>query len=334
MEEKVNILYQASDFYAPMAGISILSLLENNKHLKEICIYILTDDISEENKEKLNSIIKKFHREVRYINAKQADKLLEKEGVSKHNGSYAPFYKLFINEFVSEGGDKLIYIDADTLVLGSIQGLLEFELGDKPYAIVKVPMYREYYEMIGITKQSDCYPNTGVMVFSRKNWKKNKCIERLLKYLKESKSNAFRAADQDIISIVFDETIGILPPEYNVGASWYFLGIEKFKRIHDATEENFYTDLELKKAMDSPIICHCLGGMYGRPWEEGNFSPFKELWMKYKEKSPWKNQNLIPRTITKMDKCQWLFFKLAPSYIYIRVHRYFMKKQCERQFQR
>lgn len=333
MDTIVNILYQTSDFYAPMAGVSILSLLENNKDINHLRLYVLTDDLGENNRLKFDELVGRYNRTITYVKADSIDNILASRGVTKHNGSYAPFYKLFANELISDlEGEKLIYIDADTVVLGSIRELIEYQFDDEPYAIVRVPMYKEYYSMIGITKQADFYPNTGVMVFSRENWKKHNCTERLIEFLKSSSKNKFRAADQDIISIIFDEKIGVLHPKFNVGPAWYFLGIEKFKKIHDATAENFYSDKLLNEAMEQPVICHCLGGMYGRPWEKDNFSPFKEIWQTYKEKSPWNNMDDIPRKKSFIDIAQKIFLRIAPSNIYVFFHKYLMKYQCRKNF--
>ena len=49
----INILYQFNEKYVPYAGVSITSLLENNKDADDITIYLLGEDISDESKEKL-----------------------------------------------------------------------------------------------------------------------------------------------------------------------------------------------------------------------------------------------------------------------------------------
>ena len=41
----MNILYQSDDNYAIYMGVSICSLLENNKSAKNICIYIIDSAI-------------------------------------------------------------------------------------------------------------------------------------------------------------------------------------------------------------------------------------------------------------------------------------------------
>lgn len=55
----MNIVYSSSDSYAEIAGVSIVSLFENNKDIKEMVIYIIDNGISDSNKK-----IKIYCREV------------------------------------------------------------------------------------------------------------------------------------------------------------------------------------------------------------------------------------------------------------------------------
>ena len=49
----MNVVYYSSDFFSEMCGVSIESLLENNTKTDEINIYIVEDNISDINKERL-----------------------------------------------------------------------------------------------------------------------------------------------------------------------------------------------------------------------------------------------------------------------------------------
>lgn len=49
----MNIVYSSSDSYAPIAGVSIMSLLHNNTDADEINIYMIDNNISDENKRDL-----------------------------------------------------------------------------------------------------------------------------------------------------------------------------------------------------------------------------------------------------------------------------------------
>ena len=63
----MEILYSSSDSYASLTGISILSLLENNKTDEEINIYIMDNCISEENKKKLRYVVESYGKNIYFV---------------------------------------------------------------------------------------------------------------------------------------------------------------------------------------------------------------------------------------------------------------------------
>ena len=58
----MNIVYSSSDSYAPIAGVSIMSLLHNNTDADEINIYMIDNNISDENKKRFENMVDKFGR--------------------------------------------------------------------------------------------------------------------------------------------------------------------------------------------------------------------------------------------------------------------------------
>ena len=64
---RLSVVYSSDDKYAQHTGVSIISLLDNNRHFDDIDIYIIDNEISIENKKKLNSIVKDYDRKVEYI---------------------------------------------------------------------------------------------------------------------------------------------------------------------------------------------------------------------------------------------------------------------------
>ena len=56
----MNIVYYSSDLFSEMCGVAIQSLCENNKDADDINIYVVEDNISDENKKRLNNIVQHF----------------------------------------------------------------------------------------------------------------------------------------------------------------------------------------------------------------------------------------------------------------------------------
>ena len=50
MESNLNIIYSSDDNYCIYMGVSILSVLENNKNFNSINIYIVDNNINDVNK--------------------------------------------------------------------------------------------------------------------------------------------------------------------------------------------------------------------------------------------------------------------------------------------
>lgn len=63
----MDILYSSSDSYAFLTGISILSLLENNRECDAIHIYIMDNHISDINKNKLIEVVKEYRRDISFV---------------------------------------------------------------------------------------------------------------------------------------------------------------------------------------------------------------------------------------------------------------------------
>ena len=63
----MDTVYFSSDSYCEIAGISILSLLEHNRKVKELNLYLIDNQISAENKQKLENMIASFGRTLTYL---------------------------------------------------------------------------------------------------------------------------------------------------------------------------------------------------------------------------------------------------------------------------
>ena len=61
------IIYACDNNYARLAGISLFSLLKNNRDIDSIDICILADNVSEANKEKLIKTAQMFNRGLNFF---------------------------------------------------------------------------------------------------------------------------------------------------------------------------------------------------------------------------------------------------------------------------
>ena len=196
----MNILYQFNEKYVPYAGVSITSLLENNKDADYITIYLLGEAISTESRKKLLQQIEIYGRKGVFIDAVELIEEIKDVGLDQYRGSYAANIRMFVNNFIPKTIDRLLYLDCDTIITDSLTDLFNIDMKDKPVAMVLDSMCMNHKQAIGFLK-NDLYFNSGVILFDLKEWRKRQCQERIMDHVKNIRSH-YMAPDQDILNIV------------------------------------------------------------------------------------------------------------------------------------
>lgn len=317
---KLDVMYQSSNLYAPMAGVSITSLLENNRHFDEINIYILDDGISEENKKRFHALSQKYSRPIRFINAADISKKAEALNAPKWRGTYTMYCKLFSLTMLPDSIDRIVYLDSDTLVCGKLDELAMIDLSGAPCAMVVAPYYNKNKRFIGL-KEDDIYYEAGNIVFNLDYWKKNNCEDQVVSYIKNPDSRYY-AADMDILNALFSKQICKLPLRYGVCSGHYLYSPKQIYQIYLLNEQLFYPLDEIEEASAHPVVCHFTGGgISGRPWESGNFHARGKLWTDCLSRSLWNDYVMRPVQPTPLLKVQRMLYKVLPSLLYVPIHR-------------
>lgn len=311
----INVAYICNNAYMPMTGISIYSLLENNLSAKEINIYLVGDNISRDNLDMLIVMIEHYKRKFYYIDAAAMCQKLKNQNIKKYKGkTYSPYLKNMIVEEISKNINRLLYIDSDTIITGSLEDLFSMELV-QPLYMVADTIWDFYKKHLGMTRNSFYY-NTGVILYNIPIWKESNCHARYFEFL-ENSSKQYVLADQDISNILFGETpghpseIGTLSLKYN-----YYLKRDLLYLAIKESKCQFYSKEEIEEAGTQYAIYHCAKYNGERPWEKGNQHPFKDIFDYYREKSPWSDMELWEQKIPAAIRIQTNLQKLLPSVLY------------------
>lgn len=281
-KKSLDVLYQCDDGYALLCGVSLESLLENNKDM-DFFIHIMSDGITSSNKKRIKDIADKHGQSLEFIDAEPIVRQLKKLGVAPYRGeSYAPYFKIFAYRDLKLKTNKLLYIDCDILVLNSVSELCDFDLEHHTLGMVE-DFIGGWYKKVIKLPQTNIYYNAGLMLVNQKNWKKNGFTEKILKSYQETGKN-YWLADQDIINICCGKDTRKLDIKYNLFSQFYDgVGFTKF--IY-GTRKGYYADPHIKKALANPTAVHCMSGWYGRPWMSPNDHPVKQAWLKHLASTP------------------------------------------------
>lgn len=264
-----NVAYASDQNYAKHVGISLISLLENNKNLENIHIYIIEDNISEELKEKLVSIVNRYKRELTFL---KCNKLCENLDV-KVNFPKAAFSRLFLDKI--DEIDKILYLDSDTIINSSIKELYETNIDD--YYVAGVQDNAAYYllKKIGMNK-NDRYINSGVLLMNLKKWREDNVEEMIVDFIKKHNGKV-NHHDQGIINGVCKKKILIINPKYNMMPEMIYLTVKQSNFLYNV--HNYYSQKEIDSAVNEPVVIHYIEKFYSRPWKCDCTHPLKDKYL-------------------------------------------------------
>lgn len=322
LSNRIVVVYAADDNYAYLAGVSMLSLLCNCK--ADMDIYVLDDNISKENKQKLLSIAeqKEFKDNSRlfFIDMKSAIEDIK----SKTNRSYGlvldghksftAYSRLYLSDLMPENINKVLYLDCDIVI--AAQGIEElfniaFENG-KIMAAATDYANQEYKEWLGIPRQEKYY-NSGVMLIDLEAWRSSQCSDIIFKHMTEHGCVGYPFADQDYINLCLRDKIQTIPLKYNVQTpNFMYPSYMSVKCAYNVNSKNYYRKYEYKTAVKNPVCIHYSGMAFIRPWYKNSNHPKKEKWLNYFYQSPWKDKDLNIWPKNKYIMVRELMYKLLP----------------------
>lgn len=207
-------LHDKTGNYSVFVGIVILSVLQHTNH--RICFHVFHDDtLTDENIEKLSENPKKygstiiFHR----INADMFQS--DNAGVNKY--SIGCMFRLIMPR-VLHNVHKLIYMDADLMVLRDIAELWETDMSDYALAGVHDIGFEHGIRLPDIVESGDVqmkkYINSGLLLMNLDRIRMHgDLLELSLKYLTDHPNSSL--PDQDALNYLFKDEILLLDRDWN-----------------------------------------------------------------------------------------------------------------------
>ena len=311
MSEKLNILYTCDDAYLPLTGISIASVIENNKDA-EICFYIATESDQGKNYRKLRDFYAgRKNIEFRYLNCRKYDGLLKKKGFDQWGStSFYVYWKLYAYDQIE--ADQIWYLDSDILCLNKI-GFPEI---DRTVGAVLDSAHADFNRLAGIDEDYYFF-NTGSLFVDIKKWKENCCSEKILSYIEKMERMPL-LCDQDILAAALQDQIEVIDPKYNYFTGYDYYGVHNSFEMYSLDKKPFYKEEEILKAKDEIMFYHCLGGVFGRPWEKENESPVRDSFGLYRKASAWPEYE-TERKMSVLFKAEKML-EIFPKGLYNKIH--------------
>lgn len=251
---KMNILVTLdSNYVNPLCKmLKSLGQIHNSDNIE---LYVAHSSLTEFDFAKISKAV--FGTGITVKNIKIAQDLFENAPTCKRI-SKETYYRIFATEYLPKKLDRILYIDPDTLIIGSLNEFYNMPMGDAVIAGAKhfdgfVDNWNKFRLNIKYSKQ---YINAGVMLINLDNMRKAFDAQRIFDYIKRNKPILF-LADQDVINAVYDGKI-ILYSEYIINLD---------ERCFSRLVKRMGIDEAFKYIKSNTSIVH-YNGKY-KPWKDG-----------------------------------------------------------------
>lgn len=277
------------------------SLMENNTTAEELNLFIISNGISPESKNKVERLAKDFQRTVYWIDfAPYRDQLLLDMEWPISISSYA---RLFMAQMLPSWCQRGIYLDCDTIVCGSLLPLWDTDMNEKAVAGVADLIMPDFKKKIGLHSE-DTYVNAGILLVDLEHWRQYNLQNRFIAYIDAHKGRVTHH-DQGVINGVLRNEIHILHPRYNAMTPFFttrYRRLVRFFRLKD-----YYSQEELSCAISTPAIVHFTPEYVGRVWEKGCRHPQAQRYLDYLTRTEWAHELPNPKPLpAKLRVLNWM----------------------------
>lgn len=260
MSMQYNIVCGIDNNYVEPLATMLNSLFLNNRE-KVFCIHVLCINVSQTNKDVLQSWVKRFQNEILFYDIDNSS--LKDCPIRKNDTiSIATYLRLLIPETLPQSIDKVLYLDVDIMICSDIEPLYAKKISDKALAAVEDAPNNSV-----IRKPGHIYFNAGIMLLNLSYFREKKITAKAFSFIRENKEKLL-FHDQDVLNAILNESFYVLDPEWNL------------------QDDSFRDHYKKNKSIN---IIHFSGKI--KPWHKGCFHPYKK---KYKQCIP--HINLSPKT--------------------------------------
>ena len=284
ISQDIHICLVSDNNYMIHTAETIASVLCNSNLRDTYHFYILASGITTKNKKKLDKLkkIRDFTIEYPYIDYAKLE-IFKKVKRSK----WVPldtFNRLLMPDLLPNV-DKALFLDSDIVVLQDIAALYATDVSDCFIAGVEDLNYAGLVRMLGYSNEYT-YINSGVYLMNLDALRKNNYYQHIVDVVNQEYMK-YTVAEQCVINSCFHEHIKLIPHKWNMYHIFLYRPQYNFIPYNiDAWNDGFR----------NPAIVHFVGP--DKPWSYDSKHPYRNQYLKYLRKTPWKNLyyiNLLKR---------------------------------------
>ena len=221
------------------------------------------------------------HDRISFYDAGKIQCHFPKIGVTNQHVTVASYYRLFLTQLLPQEIRKVIYLDGDIIVRGSVSDLWNLDISNVALAAVKDMDERMNLLRVDYPVKYG-YFNAGVLLINLSYWREHHLLEKFISFM-VNHSDKIIYHDQDVLNFtLFDQKVW-LPMKYNAQNGFFF---KKKYQLFDS--KGYETGLD--EASNNPAIVHFT---LGKPWLKFTSNPYRKDFWRYIKQTPWNGYKAV-----------------------------------------
>ena len=294
-------------------AVTMVSILHNNCP-SDIEFHILSQGLLRENIDFLQGIAESYGASIHFYDI--PDKMIEGYEIRWEGKrlSKVVFFRCILASVLSVDISRVLYLDCDILVLGSLKEFWDVDLENKALAGIQdtVRPHPTYFVRLRYD-ESYSYFNGGVLLLNLDYWRQHDIEKKSLDYYVKYPDRVL-LNDQDVLNAVLYDQKLLVDIKWNVQDDFY-----RRKRFKSSDWRDEYTE-----AILHPGILHFSGR---KPWAYHAMHPLRHLYFKYRDMTPLAKSPQFSR----WDAIH-RFIHLLPYTLRLKKQKYVDMKEVERCF--
>jgi lipopolysaccharide biosynthesis glycosyltransferase len=253
----MEVLCGFDERFVPHAATMLCSLLENNLVSR---VHILHSAFVGQDSERLKSLIKKLEALIVKYECQLVCYEVRSEEFCElrvdETSSVANYFRLLAPRVLPAHVMKILYLDSDVIVRGSLLDLWNCEVSGYALAAVEDSFWdpKSQWSYVEIPKGAR-YFNSGVMLINLDYWRQNNVGERAIAFIRDNPTKV-NYYDQDALNAILVNSWISLSPIWN-------------------------------HHIPNPAIVHFIGE--DKPWRWSTKHAYKMEYYRYRRKTPWRH---------------------------------------------
>jgi lipopolysaccharide biosynthesis glycosyltransferase len=190
----------------------------------------------------------------------------------------ATWYRIFAPELLGEL-DRVLFLDADVLVVDALDSLWETDLSDHYLAAVTNVLQADHLfraAELGIDPPQS-YFNAGVMLMNLDAMRRDGCAAAMREFGVQNRATDLMFRDQDALNVVLGPRRRALHPRWNCMNSFEVFPWSAY----------VFGAKGVQEARSDPAIRHFEGPGPNKPWHRGCRMSMRELYFEHRRATPW-----------------------------------------------